>query len=108
MSEYINRRMLIERIKKLPTYWADDGGTYGGQQKYPDGMFRPEDVIACIKSVSVVEIRHGHWIHVCNGSYGNKKTYCSVCGGIIEGQLTPPYCANCGARLDGKETYEYE
>jgi len=30
---------LLAHVKDLPTWWADDGGVYGKNMKYPEGMF---------------------------------------------------------------------
>lgn len=51
----IDADALMEDIKNLPTYWADGGGFYHGEMKYPEGMFAPEDIIAAIEKAPTVE-----------------------------------------------------
>ena len=34
MDDLISRQAAIDAIKGLPTWWADEGGYYGGAQKW--------------------------------------------------------------------------
>lgn len=51
----IDANALAEHIKDLPTWWADNGGFYGGAMKYPEGMFDPEDIISSIDNAPTVD-----------------------------------------------------
>ena len=51
----IDANALTEHIKDLPTWWADDGGFYGGAMKYPEGMFDTEDIISSIENAPTVD-----------------------------------------------------
>ncbi len=102
MPEYIEREALLAHIKDLPTWWADEGGYYGGPQKLPDGLFEPEDIIASIENApaaDVVPVVHGRWGD--NGIPGSILCGCSVCG-FTCGASSFFYCPNCGAKMDGE------
>lgn len=51
----IDAGKLLEHIKDLPTWWADDGGVYGESMKYPSGMFDCEDVVGSIENALTVD-----------------------------------------------------
>ena len=63
-NDVISRSALLEHVKDVPTWWADDGGVYpGGPYKYPDGMFYPEDIISSIENAPAVDAAP-RWISV--------------------------------------------
>ena len=117
----IDANALDEHIKDLPTWWADDGGFYGGAMKYPEGMFIPEDIISSIENaptVDAVEVVHGRWVNVGGDLHYSGVLYnCSVCNKVHfvnarhalvtlhyhdEIFNKPQYCPNCGAKMDGE------
>lgn len=114
----IEANALAEHIKDLPTWWADDGGFYGGAMKYPEGMFIPEDIISSIKNaptVDAVEVVHGRWNDFADKYDKSAKKHdfrCSVCnkrasmfvGGTEDwwDMWKPNYCPHCGAKMDGE------
>ena len=53
MARYIDAEKLVEHIKDLPTWWADDGGVYGVSMKYPEGMYDCEDIISSIENEKI-------------------------------------------------------
>lgn len=106
MSKYIDKDLLIEHIKDLPTwaYWADFSGMYEKPTKYPDGTFDVDDVINSIENApeaDVVEVKHGEWLlkHIGTGHYWE----CSEChtNPCIYVTKDTKYCPNCGVRMDG-------
>lgn len=56
MAEYIDREKILEHIKDLPTWWADDKGMYA--KKYLDGMFDCEDVVSSIENAPAADVEH--------------------------------------------------
>ena len=81
----IDPNALVEHIKDLPTWWADDGGVYpGGSMKYPDGMYYPEDIISSIDNaptvdaiVSPVKIGQVLWCNIPHSEFPLEcRVYC--------------------------------
>lgn len=100
MDDLISRSALIEHIKDLPTWWADDGGFYPGSMKYPEGMYYPEDIISSIENAPTIEavpVVHGEWIAQ---DESRTKFMCSVCSGKNYGGHEK-YCPGCGSKMDG-------
>lgn len=113
MAEYIKREDAINAIEKLPTWWADEGGYYGGMQQPRVALLEPEDVINAIKNIpseDVVEVRHGKWEkvmcveeHPKYTSY-NPEWFCSECGQKYKPEFAQivHFCYRCGTRMDGE------
>ena len=104
MAEYIDREALLAHIRDLPTWWADDGGYFGGAQKLPDGLFDPNDIISSIENApaaDVAPVEHGRWGD--NGIPGSILSGCSVCG-FTCGASSFSYCPYCGAELNPCES----
>ena len=111
MAEYIKREDAINAVESLPTWWADEGGYYGGMQQPRVALLEPEDVINAIKNIpsaDVVEVKHGEWVDggvdgvgACDIEYRYNK--CSVCGYEYSFPMKYNFCPNCGAdmRTDG-------
>lgn len=108
MSKYIDKDLLIEHIKDLPTwvYWADVSGMHENPMKYPDGTFDVDDVINSIENTpeaDVVEVKHGEWLlkHIGAGHYWEcSECHTNPCIYVTE---DTKYCPNCGARMDGDD-----
>jgi len=49
--DYIERQDAIEAIKGLPTWWADDGGYYGGAQPPMKALLDPTDAVSAIEKL---------------------------------------------------------
>ena len=107
MAEYIERKVVINRIKEytLDVYDIDldDAKQFGGKSRienYCEGLYEATELIDDIPAADVAPVRHGRW--ECNKP-------CPVCGGDrfegldadIWADWEPPYCPNCGAKMDG-------
>ena len=98
MAEYIEREVLIQRLKNSPLF------TNFGE----DGFFICNGVIDIIKkqpsvksAADVVEVRHGRWSF--GGVHNGKNFYkCSNCLHAYP-FMAVRYCPNCGAKMDGKD-----
>ena len=106
-QKLIDANALAEHIKDLPTWWADDGGYYGGAMKYPEGLFHPEDVLSSIENAPTVDaapVVHGHWIEHPNVEIVDGKRIsnyeCSEC--LCWYRTHENYCGECGAKMDGE------
>lgn len=56
------------------------------------------------RKVSSDGTMQGHWVDKATGRYGQRQSWCSVCGkpsgiGGIESNRHKPYCPNCGAKM---------
>ena len=85
MSEYINREVLLRKIR-----WADT----------------VEEAFVSIRrmpSADVMSVRHGKWIVAAGG----KQCDCSACGERFDNTCNYDirkdwkYCPECGARMEG-------
>lgn len=114
MSDLISRSALMEHIKDLPTWWADDGGVYPGSMKYPEGMYYPEDIISSIESaptIEAVEVVHGRWVPADGeGESPCDEWDCTACGerrtfvydmDEYDMEENYPRCPKCGAYMKG-------
>ena len=64
-----------------------------------------ERLVLQAPTIDAVSVVHGEWITKYEGSYLQRRMYCSVCGkrsgiGGIESNQRKPYCPNCGAKMD--------
>ena len=50
-SDCISRQSAIEALKGLPTWWADEGGYYGGSQPPMVALLDPEDAVSAIEKL---------------------------------------------------------
>lgn len=110
MNDYIERRVLLANVKDIPTWFADEYGTYGRPMKCPDGAFDCEDIISAIENVpaaDVVPIVHGRWIKT--KSYGRYE--CSACRAAdcdcddyygTHRVTAQEFCPYCGAKMDSE------
>ena len=56
MADYIKRSDAINAIESLPTWWADEGGYYGGMQQPRVALLEPEDVITAIRNIPSADV----------------------------------------------------
>ena len=50
-SDCISRQAAIDALKGLPTWWADEGGYYGGAQPPMVALLDPEDTVSAIENL---------------------------------------------------------
>ena len=116
MDEYIERKVVINRIKEytLDVYDLDldDAKQFGGNSRienYCEGLYEATELVDDIPAADVAPIVHGHW-ELEYETYG--KMRCSVCKkealiekaiddvGVITNYVDSNYCPNCGAKMD--------
>lgn len=94
----IDADALLEHVKDLPTWWADGGGIYGKEMKYPDGMFDCEDIVSSIENAPTIKtdftLKSGKWTDAHKMTSSCK---CSCCGAVYETETA--YCPSCGAKM---------
>lgn len=108
MAEYIERKVVINRIKEytLDVYDLDldDAKQFGGNSRienYCEGLYEATELIDDIPAADVAPVVHGQW------EPGNP--ICPVCGedkfkdldADIWCDWMPDFCPNCGAKMDG-------
>ena len=59
MDDLISRRAAIDALKGLPTWWADEGGYYGGVQPPMVALLDPEDAVSAIENLPPAEPKTG-------------------------------------------------
>ena len=50
-EDLIQRKAAIDAVKGLPTWWADEGGYYGGAQPPMVALLDPEDAVSAIENL---------------------------------------------------------
>ena len=50
-DDTISRQAAIDALKGLPTWWADEGGYYGGAQPPMVALLDPEDAVSAIENL---------------------------------------------------------
>lgn len=55
MNDLISRQAAIDALKGLPTWWADQGGYYGGAQPPMVALLDPEDAVSAIENLLSVQ-----------------------------------------------------
>ena len=55
MKDTIYRQAAIDALKGLPTWWADEGGYYGGAQPPMVALLDPEDAVSAIENLPSVQ-----------------------------------------------------
>ncbi len=50
-ADCISRQAAIDALKGLPTWWADEGGYYGGAQPPMVALLDPEDAVSVIENL---------------------------------------------------------
>ena len=51
MDDLISRQEAIDVLKGLPTWWADEGGYYGGAQPPMEALLEPDDAISALENL---------------------------------------------------------
>lgn len=92
MSEYIERKAVINKVSEIPAHFDSGDIRYG-----------IEIAIQAIKDTPVAyvaEITHGRWIYA-DGDVGYSVYRCSECGKLItlDEEEIYRYCPNCGAKM---------
>ena len=107
MNDLISRQAAVDALKGLPTWWADEGGFYGGAQPPMIALLDPEDAVSAIENLPSAqqERKKGKWIPYLEEHHDMFK--CSNCGNITRVPFkcfSPPYryCPNCGADMRGE------
>ena len=105
MAEYIERKVVINRIKEytLDVYDIDldDAKQFGGNiriENYCEGLYEATELVDDIPAADVAPVVHGRWIHK-----GNSQVWeCSRCGKGINNnpEGIDLYCYHCGAKMD--------
>ncbi len=114
MIEYIDRKAIINRIKKyaLDVYGInlDDPLQFAGNSRaenFCEGLYEATELVDDIAAADVTPVVHGDW----KGYF----PHCSVCGeealsrdnGTLHGAyFLTDYCPNCGAKMTGGTTDE--
>ena len=123
MNEYIERKVVINRIKEytLDVYDIDldDAKQFGGNSRienYCEGLYEATELVDDIPAADVAPVVHGRWeFKDDDGAYPwTTKAICSECKKVIawnarlslknnqiEFAHENHYCLNCGAIMDG-------
>ena len=120
MAEYIERKVVINRIKEytLDVYDIDldDAKQFGGNiriENYCEGLYEATELVDDIPAADVAPVVHAHWQPY------EDTVQCSACGFgtfmdgyfFVHGECTHAddcsfrfsFCPNCGAKMDEKE-----
>lgn len=70
----IERQAATDAVKGLPTWWADEGGYYGGAQPPMKALLDPEDVVSAIENlpsaqaeiIRCKDCEHGMYDFMCH------------------------------------------
>nr|DAG72668.1 MAG TPA: DNA-directed RNA polymerase [Caudoviricetes sp.] len=98
MAEYIERKALITKFKKMEL------GEHGLVERlFADGVYA---VIAAFPAADVTPVVHGRWgIGRFNLETGNYEEQCTRCRNFST-EYSKPYCPNCGAKMDRGADHE--
>ena len=111
MKDPIERQAAIDVLKGLPTWWADEGGYYGGAQPPMVALLDPEDAVSAIENLPSAQpeivmckdckhrIEHKH--------YGDLGESAYTCEGNMDGWILPDdYCSKAERRTDEQAVSE--
>ena len=78
MQDLISRQAAIDALKGLPTWWADEGGYYGGAQPPTVALLDPEVAVSAIENLPSAQPEQ-RWIPVTERLPDkNGKYLCSI------------------------------
>lgn len=108
MTEYIDRKAVINRIKKyaLDVYGIDldDPSQFAGNvraENFCEGLYEATELVDDITAADVAPVVHGKWVFGGDGC-----VICSECNEEESNDNHRKYCPNCGAKMDGGTTDE--
>lgn len=108
MTEYIDRKAVINRIKKysLDVYGIDldDPLQFAGNSKaenFCEGLYEATELIDDITAADVVPVVPGRWVFGDDG-----YVICSECNEEESNNNHRNYCPNCGVKMTGGTTSE--
>ena len=53
--DLISRAEAVKAIMSLPTWWADEGGYYGGAQPPMEALLDPQDAVSAIENLPAAQ-----------------------------------------------------
>ena len=109
MAEYIERKVVINRIKEytLDVYDIDldDAKQFGGNSRienYCEGLYEATELVDDIPAADVAPVVHGRIVgSLEDGRYRRRFSCCGEDATMITQWAWPKYCPNCGAKMDG-------
>ena len=109
MAEYIERKVVINRIKEytLDVYDIDldDAKQFGGNsliENYCEGLYEATELVDDIPAADVAPVRHARWLEVREKRlFGEHYFICSNCKSRNGLMIPFNYCNNCGCKMDG-------
>lgn len=79
MDDLISRQAAIDALKGLPTWWADEGGYYGGAQPPMVALLDPEDAVSAIENLPSLQPQITHCAECIHWKHSDvRKSYCEV------------------------------
>ena len=54
-DDMISRQAAMDALKGLPTWWADEGGYYGGARPPMEALLEPTDAVSAIENLPSVQ-----------------------------------------------------
>ena len=110
MAEYIERKVVINRIKEytLDVYDLDldDAKQFGGNSRienYCEGLYEATELVDEIPAANVAPVQHAKW-EIVVGSNGKEYMVCTGCRKQQDLTGVFSYCPNCGAKMDLEDT----
>ena len=101
----ISRQAAIKAVMGLPTWWADEGGYYGGAQPPMEALLDPEDAVSAIENLPSAQPKRekGKWLP--DNRPGGGFWVCSCCkfpSEAFAANVLYEFCPNCGAYMKGE------
>ena len=83
-KDLIRRQAAIDALKGLPTWWADEGGYYGGAQPPMVALLDPEDAVSAIENLPFAQAEP-QWIPCSERLPEAEVLCCDIRGEMIIG-----------------------